>query len=194
MDDRNSKGEDKGKSAAGMKNAGTISAAQAEANEVSLDEALETSVRDPEDEARKKRKKKFTNIGIGIGAVLLIAFFVHACQPAKAGIGFGICSTFLELNTIYPHTLRYNSLESSRTAVRIYFTHVDPFGVYRQEMIECTFVADATLGMKLSEVKRNRRPVDPAVVSAFNVTLPTIVGSDPYLVAPPNWKNPLVKE
>lgn len=194
MDDR-SKGDTSSKAVPDKRTAvATSGPVQAEADGVSLDEALENSVRDPEQEALKKRKKKFINIGLAIGALLFVGLLVRACKPPEAGIGFGICSTFLELNTAYPHTLRYNNLESSQTAVRIYFTHIDPFGVYRQEMIECTFVADPTQGIRLSEVKRNRRQVDPVVVRAFNITLPTIMGSNPYLVAPPNWKNPLVKE
>ncbi len=194
MDDRSNGNNKNNVANARGKDAVASGPVQAEADGVSLDEALENSVRDPEQEALKKRKKKFVNIGIAIGALLFVGLLVRACKPPEAGIGFGICSTFLELNTAYPHTLRYNSLESSQTAIRIYFTHVDPFGVYRQEMIECTFASDPTLGIRLSEVKRNRRPVDPRAVRAFNITLPTIMGSDPYLVAPPNWKNPLVKE
>jgi hypothetical protein len=48
--------------------------------------------------------------------------------------------------------------------------------------------------MKLVEVLRNRHAVDPVLVRKFNLTLPTIMASDPYLVLPPDWKNPLIKD
>ena len=61
--------------------------------------------------------------------------------------------------------------------------------------MECTFGPDeAGTGMILTQVSRNRRPVDPTVVEKFNQTLPIIMASDPYLVMPPEWKNPLVQD
>lgn len=162
--------------------------------EISLDEALAREAAKNAPPPLDPRKKKQILFG-GIGIVLLVVLLsVYACQPKQGSMAFGICSTFLELNTPYPHTLRFSDLEGSRTAVRIYFTDVDPFGQYRQEMIECTFGPDAKMGMRLAEVKRNRRPVDPALVKEFNITLPTIMASDPYRVLPPDWENPLVPE
>ncbi len=162
--------------------------------DISLDAVLEKEATSPEAEALKKRRKKFYRYSGIVGSILLIMLIIYGCQPIKASMAFGICSTFLELNTPYPQTLQYSELEGSQTAVRIYFTHIDPFGVYRQEMIECTFAADQTMGMRLTEVKRNRRQVDQDVVRKFNIVLPTIMSSDPYLVPPPHWKNPLVTE
>jgi hypothetical protein len=141
-------------------------------------------------------RKNTKQIMYGAGAVvlLLLVLMVYSCQPKKGSMAFGICSTFLELNTPYPETLNYTELEGSRTAVRIYFTNIDPFGEYKLEMIECTFGPDEKMGMKLVEIKRNRQPVDPQLVRKFNMTLPTIMASDPYLVLPPEWRNPLVPE
>jgi hypothetical protein len=166
--------------------------------EMTLDEALSK-------QANKKRKgagggsskanseKMFLYGTIGV-FLLVVVLIIYSCQPQKGSLAFGICSAFLELNTPYPHTLNFTDVEGSRTAVRIYFTSVDPFGQFRQEMLECTFAADEQMGMKLAQVARNRRPVDAEVVKEFNLTLPTIMASDPYLVLPPNWKNPLVHE
>ena len=160
---------------------------------VSLDEMLSDEINPltPED------IKKLKQIGFGIlGSILLIILVsVYGCQPKKASMAYGICSTFLELQTPYPHTLNYIDLEGSRTAVRIYFTSTDPFGQFKQEMLECKFGPDEKTGMKLTEAYRNRRQMDTKLVRDFNLTLPTIMASDPYLVMPgPNWKNPLLEE
>ncbi len=143
---------------------------------------------------QKDLKKKSILYAAGGAVLLLLILMIYSCQPKQGSMAFGICSVFLELNTPYPETLDYTALEGSRTAVRIYFTNIDPFGEYKLEMIECTFGKDEKTGMKLTEIKRNRRPVDAEEVRKFNLLLPTIMASDPYRVAPPRWENPLVPE
>lgn len=144
-------------------------------------------------ETKKKNTKQLVWGGVGVVCLILIMTF-YALQPNKGSMAFGICSTFLELNIFYPHTLNITDIEGSRTAVRIYFTNVDPFGEFQQEMIECTFGPDEVMGMKLTQVSRNRRRVDPSVVNKFNLTLPTIMSSEPNLILPPDWKNPLIPD
>jgi len=160
--------------------------------DISLDQALsdQVAIKTPLDE---KKKKQIMYGGIGI-FVVLIVLALFSCQPAKGSMAYGICSTFLELTTPYPETLQHTDLEGSMTAVRIYFTSLDPFGEFRQEMIECTFGPDDIMGMKLTQVTRNRRIVDPEVVKKFNIALPTIMASEPYVVLPPAWKNPLLPD
>lgn len=141
--------------------------------------------------------KKLKQIGFGVLGVIVVIILlsIYGCQPQKASMAHGICSTFLELNTPYPHTLQYIGLEGSRTAVRIYFTSTDPFGQFKQETIECKFGPDPKMGMKVTEILRNRRAIDAKQVEDFNLVLPTILASDPYLAMPgPDWKNPLLKD
>lgn len=143
----------------------------------------------------KEDIKKLKQIGLGIvGVIAVITLLsIYGCQPKKASMAYGLCSTFLELNTPYPQSLKYTGLEGSRTAVRIYYTSTDPFGQYKQEMIECKFGPDEKMGMKITEVLRNRRPMDAEAIKKFNLTLPIIMASDPYLVAPgPDWENQLL--
>ena len=159
--------------------------------DVSLDELLsdEANTLTPDD------IKKLKQIGYGALGVLLVIILlsIYGCQPKKGSMAYGICSTFLELNTTYPQTLNYTDLEGSRTAVRIYYTSVDPFGQFKQEMMECKFGPDEKTGMKLTEVLKNRRPMDAEIIKKFNMTLPTVMASDPYLVMPgPDWKNQLL--
>lgn len=164
------------------------------APDMSLDAALVKEARKgkPQNPAQKNARQIMYG---AIGVVLLISVLViYSMQPKKGSMAFGICSTFLELNTPYPETLNYTELEGSNTAVRIYFSNIDPFGEYKHEMIQCTFGPDEKMGMKMTEVERNRRRVDPQLVEKFNLTLPTIMASDPYLVLPPDWKNPLLPD
>ncbi|HEU4839477.1 MAG TPA: hypothetical protein VFS88_08725 [Micavibrio sp.] len=156
--------------------------------DMSLDDLLTEEISTLTDEDRKKLKQ----IGYGALAVAVVITLltIFSMQPKKGPMSYGICSTFLEMQTPYPNTLNYSGIEGSRTALRIYFTSIDPFGEYKLEMIECTFGPDDAGGMKLTQVTRNRRPVDAAIVDKFNKTLPIIMASDPYLVIPPDWKNP----
>jgi hypothetical protein len=158
--------------------------------DMSLDDLLTEEISTLTDEDRKKLKQ----IGYGALAVaaVIVLLTIFSMQPKKGPMSYGICSTFLEMQTPYPNTLNYTDIEGSRTALRIYFTSIDPFGEYKLEMIECTFGPDEAGGMKLTQVTRNRRLVDPAIVEKFNKTLPIIMASDPYLVIPPDWKNPWV--
>jgi len=158
--------------------------------DMSLDDLLSEQVSTLTDEDRKKLRQ------IGYGAlavaVVVILLTIFSMQPKKGPMSYGICSTFLEMMTPYPNTLHYDAIEGSRTALRIYYTAIDPFGEYKLEMIECSFGPDEAGGMKLTQVTRNRRPVDIAIIDKFNKTLPIIMASDPYLVIPPDWKNPWV--
>ncbi|PZQ49137.1 MAG: hypothetical protein DI551_00355 [Micavibrio aeruginosavorus] len=167
-----------------------VPAVRAQPYDVPLDQLLsdEANALTPED------VKKLKQVGFGtLGVVILIVLLsIYGCQPKEGSMAYGICSTFLELHTQYPHTLKYTDLEGSRTAVRIYFTSTDPFGQYKPEMIECKFGPDEKMGMKLVDVLWNRKPMDPKVVSKFNLTLPIIISSDPYLVLPPAWENQLI--
>ncbi len=154
------------------------------------------------DAANKKKKfnlkykfqEKHIFYAVGGVVLLFVILGLFSCQPKKGNMAYGICSTFLELNTPYPQTLRYTDLAVSGTAVRIYFTSIDPFGQYQQEMIECTYGPDEKVGLRLNQVTRNRRPVDPEIVRKFNETLPAVIKSDPYRVMPPEWKNQLLEE
>lgn len=162
------------------------------AGDVSIDELLseEANTLTPED------KKKIKQVAYGAGGIIimLIVLSIFSFQPKKGPMSYGICSTFLEMSTPYPNTLQYTDLEGSRTALRIYFTSIDPFGEYKLEMMECTFGPDEKTGMKLTQVTRNRRPVDAETVRKFNATLSTVIESKPYLVMPPEWKNQLVQD
>jgi hypothetical protein len=161
--------------------------------DVSLDQAMAAKAKRPS-RFQKQDIEKFIKYGFAAGALLLVVLMVYSCQPRKGPMGYGICSTFLEVNTVYPHTLHHTDVEFSNTAVRIYFSNIDAFGEFKHEMIECTFGPDEKMGMKLTDVKRNRRSVDSKLVRDFNLTLPTVMSSEPYLVLPPEWKNPLSDE
>lgn len=158
--------------------------------EISLDALLSDEVKKRSPEEIKKLRQK---LGIGAAAfAMIVALVIYAMQPAQGNMQFGICSTFLELNTPYPHTLNYTWVESGRTTVRIYFNDIDPFGGRKEQMIQCTFEPDEVMGMRLRKVERNRRPVDAELIKKFNIALPAIGASKPYLVLPPDWENPLL--
>lgn len=158
--------------------------------EITLDEILASQV-EKEEIIPQKNKKQIMYAAAGI-AIIILLMMVYSMQPRKGPMGYAICAAFLELNVDYPHTLNITGLEGSVTAIRIYFSNINSYGAWREEMLECTFASDEKMGMKLSQVTRNRRAVDQKKVDEFNVSLPAIISSDPYRLMPPEWRNPLL--
>jgi hypothetical protein len=157
--------------------------------DVSLDEALSKQAKKTGNAKKINLTKKQIQYGAGGFVALLLIFMLFSCGGAKGPMEYGVCSTFLEMNTAYPHTLQYTAVEGSQTAIRIYYTSTDPFGQYKSEMIECRFRSDA---WQLLEITKNRRQVDPEVVKKFNLLVPSIVAGKPNLDLPPYWKNELI--
>ena len=158
-------------------------------DDVSLDDALSKQAKKTGSAPKINLTKKQMQYGGGGFVALILILMLFSCGGAKGPMEYGVCSTFLEMNTAYPHTLQYTAVEGSQTAIRIYYTSTDAFGQYKSEMIECRFRSDA---WQLMEVTKNRRQVDPEVVKKFNLLIPSIVAGKPNLDLPPYWKNELV--
>jgi hypothetical protein len=170
--------------------------------DISLDDLLKDQIKkdttpiDP----RKLRQIIFGSVGV---LLLVIVLVVYAMQPKEGSMAYGICASFLELNIPYPHTVRHTDIEGSRTAVRIYFTHIDPFGEFKLQTIECKFGPDPNTGFRVTQIAFDPNRINPATrqpvnlvdkktIERFNMSLATIMASDPYRVLPPDWHNPLV--
>jgi len=136
-------------------------------------------------EAQKaKRKRMFKGGSALIGLALLGWLVNYMFAPYKAGVTYGICKTFLELNLQFPQDLRVSTVDDFGDYVRIWYTQVDAFGEYRMENIQCHFRADEVTGAAVEKITINRREVDPARVEKFNVILPVILENPPDLTIP----------
>lgn len=87
---------------------------------------------------------------IVLGGIILT--LIQSCAPRQGSFLYGVCGTFLEKQIAFPHTLQHTSVEQYKQALRIYFTHIDSFGQYQFEMIECTFRQDPEKGFLLNQV------------------------------------------
>ena len=83
------------------------------------------------------------------GLIFLVVIIVQSCTPRKGGVIYGMCGAFLEQQVTFPETISHTSVEQYPRAVRIYFTHIDGFGQYQFEMVECAFIQDAQKGIQL---------------------------------------------
>jgi hypothetical protein len=138
---------------------------------------------------KKKKKKKLTpkqvrnrRIAWGVGGFFFAVIMWLGFQPIKGTIQFGVCRTFLELNTRYPQTIIYTSVEVFDQSLRMYYTYIDTFGSHRSEMMECDYRPFNMLN--LEDVKRNRVSVDRRLVVTYNRTVPSVVHYRPNLVLP----------
>lgn len=107
------------------------------------------------------KKKAFGTQGIIISSVIfaflfLVVIVVQSCTPQKGSILYGMCGAFLEQELTYPETIKHSNVEQYRKAVRIYYTHIDAFGQYQLEMVECSFLQDAEKGVRLESVVFDR--------------------------------------
>jgi hypothetical protein len=121
----------------------------------------------------------------GLGGVLLIILIaMFGCQPPQGTIYYGICGALLQQNVAYPETIKHTSIEQYPSALRIYFTHVDAFGQFKLEMLECVFKNDPNKGIQMEKVLYNRQFMDQAIIDKFNVSIPAVILSEPDLTLP----------
>ncbi|GEM_PF-2736255 len=142
--------------------------------------------------------------------VLLIAvmLIMKACEPAKGSALYGTCSAFLEQQIQFPETIEHNYVEQYSTgAVRVYYSHIDGFGQYLTELVECSFGWNAQDQLEMKSVIFNtikestrKKPlknkgslyaVEQEHIDAFNksLSIEAIMGAEPDLTLPA--QNPL---
>lgn len=158
------------------------------------------------------RKKALSTEGIkyGVGGVITIFILfaiIQSCTPRKGTLLYGICKSFLELQIPYPETIYYARVEQYRKALRIYYNHLDSFGQYQREMIECSFYQDDVKGIQVESIyidsikpitKKERAvgkgrlyQVEKEYIDLFNNSLSpaAIMSQDPDLILPkPEWR------
>ncbi len=93
--------------------------------------------------------------GVTIGLLLITLMVMKACEPAKASILYPVCSAFVEQNVSFPETIEYNVVEQYSTSIRLYYAHIDTFGQFLTEYIECSFAEDPNRGLFLRAVVYN---------------------------------------
>ncbi len=103
------------------------------------------------------KKRAFGTEGIVYGVVIFALLFVtviivQSCTPRKGDILYGICNEFLKLQVPFPTTLQKTEVNFYPRARRIYYTHVDGYGAFQMELIECSFYQDEKEGLQLDRV------------------------------------------
>lgn len=124
--------------------------------------------------------KKNWKIFLSIFAVLFAAFLWYGFQPVKGPIYFGICRNYIEQRVVYPATIRITTWDWFDSGMRIFYTHIDPFGGTRSEVVECIFRPD----LSLQDIRVNRRSIGPEAVAKFSATVPIIIANKPDLTYP----------
>jgi len=90
---------------------------------------------------------------ISVFVLLFIVMIIYqSCAPKKGNILYGICSAFLEMQLPFPETIKLKEIEFYRKGLRMHYTHLDGFGEYLLESIECSFEQDPQKGVQLESV------------------------------------------
>jgi|GEM_PF-861877 len=144
--------------------------------------------------AAKKRDKRKISLkrGMYLVAILIVGYGINLLfKPFQGDMKFGICRVFLEQQLNFPDTLRLSTVQDFGESVRIWYSHIDAFGAYRLEPLECFFRADENYGAALEYVTIGRREVDPDKVARFNKSIPAIFAYPPDLTLPTGFPDTL---
>lgn len=141
---------------------------------------------------KKAQRKKYFKYGSCAAVFGVLAWLINFLfAPYTAGMTYGICKTYLELNVRFPDHLRISTVEDYGEYVRIWYTQLDAFGEYRLQNIQCNYRADEVTGAALSKVTIDRREEDPAKISQFNASIGIILENPPDLEIPAPLPNKL---
>lgn len=141
--------------------------------------------------SKKEKWKRRRRIALGVGVPLAI-FIWWGFQPIKGTPEFGICRTIAEMQVKYPQTLKVTTTDEFDQSLRIFYTHIEPFGNERSEMIECVIRRDPVNGYRIERLFINRKPLgDEKTIEAYNMAVPAILAGKPNLILPPPYKEDL---
>lgn len=137
--------------------------------------------------SKKQRTKKEIMIrrsAIAGGVVLFLLLIVAACAPKKGSMKYGICLVYTELMIDFSHTLQINYVEEYSNRARIGFSHIDNFGQYSNDMIDCHYGNSPDGNTILTKIEFNREEIDEEKVKLFNNAIPAIIEYNPDLTLP----------
>ncbi len=138
------------------------------------------------------KKMSFKKWALVIVIVLGSLFYWWAMQPIiyNGTILFGICRTYIELNTQYPSELEFIDLRERGSKVSVEYVTNDAFGQHIAHEANCNFKRGEN-GELLLDSFRLRRGIaardysfaieNPEKIQAFNKTIPSIVANPPPL-------------
>lgn len=137
--------------------------------------------------SEKKARQKKQRIRIA-GALAGVLFFAWAgwylFAPFKGGMDFGLCKVFVQLNVRYPQTIHFSKVENFGNSIRIWYAHMDSFGEYRLEPIQCTFTQGENGQLMVDKITISRREIPQERIDAFNRSVPAIYANPPDLTYP----------
>lgn len=134
----------------------------------------------------KKSKKLWWGLG-GFLVILCVMLYFHTPQ---AGITYGVCKVYIELNEPYPEDLKYLSLFDAGKYLEIKYRKVDPFGVISINTARCVFreengaITPYLSSFDLNGKYRKYQAESPDKVKLFNNSVPAIVAHPPNLDIP----------
>lgn len=174
---------------------------QEQENEIRADNDLADTIDQSKVSHKKqKQRKKQIKYGIIFGILVLLGYGISRLFiPYQGHQTFAICKTFLELNVQYPTTIRLSEAFTRGNKVRIWFSHLDGFGQYKIQQIQCIYGPDEKLPYKLESVaissvtitseNRDRWEIDAEKIKLFNkAVMPFLITYDLDLTLP--WPLP----
>ncbi len=130
----------------------------------------------------------------GGGGTIFLLLVAAVLYPQQGSIQYGICRVFIELDEIYPESVKPLSVDDFiglGGPVKITYKKIDPFGVNSVNTIECTFKRDvagiATTELQKVDINGKSRVYNaesPDYVAKFNKGVSAILANPPSLDLP----------
>lgn len=92
---------------------------------------------------------------------------------------FGVCRVYAEQRTTFPQTVEFNSVEEFGGVVKIFYSHIDAYGVRRLEEVMCQYKQKDPRRLKVILFNGEEIPEDE--LAAFKATIPGIMKYPPEL-------------
>ena len=125
-------------------------------------------------EKKKQQNKKRLKIG---GGIVFFIFVVWAYKwlfaPFQLSLPYGLCKAYLEYNVPYPHTIYVSEAQTlADGSVRIWFSQIDPFGVFRMQPFHCFYIQDPQTGaLRFSKIKYGKVDLPDETIAEYNKTI-----------------------
>lgn len=150
--------------------------------------AMELSPKSKSKLAEKKKARRKQNIKkVAIGAFIILIIYAGYIlfKPFKQGMTYGICKVFIQLYVPFPYTIHYSEVIDKGSSIRIWFSHMDAYGDYQLQRMDCFYEADPETGFaKMGRATIDRREINPDIIRKFNKSLSVIMAYPPDLIYP----------
>jgi len=121
---------------------------------------------------------------IGAGAYL----YYDMNRPATGSWRYGVCRTFVELETRYPHTINVTQVVEDARYAEIYVSFINAHGVRPTRVYKCNYKQTETGQILVDDIYVDFDRISDEKIDLFNKMVPFLIESKDIDTTLPNWE------